>query len=95
MYLRRVYQVGSVKADWNCIKTLPDLSGTGFSPSLAIITCLLPTFVGLTDALLFYSFAGRATCLKFGPDANYIAVGSMDRNLRVFGLPGDEAPLES
>ncbi|KAG6764593.1 hypothetical protein POTOM_032069 [Populus tomentosa] len=62
----RVYQVGSVKADWNCIKTLPDLSGTG-----------------------------RATCLKFGPDANYIAVGSMDRNLRVFGLPGDEAPLES
>jgi len=56
---------------------------------------LLPMFVGLTDALLFYSFAGRATCLKFGPDANYIAVGSMDRNLRVFGLPGDEAPLES
>ncbi|KAJ6318798.1 hypothetical protein OIU76_014199 [Salix suchowensis] len=42
----RVYQVGSVKADWNCIKTLPDLSGTG-----------------------------RATCVKFGPDANYIAVG--------------------
>ncbi|KAJ6430264.1 hypothetical protein OIU84_021631 [Salix udensis] len=62
----RVYQVGSVKADWNCIKTLPDLSGTG-----------------------------RATCVKFGPDANYIAVGSMDRNLRIFGLPGDEAPLES
>ncbi|KAB5545143.1 hypothetical protein DKX38_013255 [Salix brachista] len=62
----RVYQVGSVKADWNCIKTLPDLSGTG-----------------------------RATCVKFGPDANYIVVGSMDRNLRIFGLPGDEAPLES
>lgn len=31
--------------------------------------------------------AGKATCVKFGPDANYIAVGSMDRNLRIFGLP--------
>eukprot|EP00258_Populus_trichocarpa_P008671 XP_002314503.3 pre-mRNA-processing factor 19 homolog 2 [Populus trichocarpa] len=62
----RVYQVGSVKADWNCIKTLPDLSGTG-----------------------------RATCVKFGPESNYIAVGSMDHNLRIFGLPEDEAPVES
>ncbi|KAJ6420964.1 hypothetical protein OIU84_028360 [Salix udensis] len=62
----RVYQVGSVKADWNCIKTLPDLSGTG-----------------------------RATCVKFGPESNYIAVGSMDHNLRIFGLPGEEAPMES
>ncbi|KAJ6898490.1 hypothetical protein NC652_025113 [Populus alba x Populus x berolinensis] len=62
----RVYQVGSVKADWNCIKTLPDLSGTG-----------------------------RATCVKFGPESKYIAVGSMDHNLRIFGLPEDGAPLES
>uniref|UniRef100_A0A2P2MLD3 Pre-mRNA-processing factor 19 n=1 Tax=Rhizophora mucronata TaxID=61149 RepID=A0A2P2MLD3_RHIMU len=62
----RVYQVASVKAEWNCIKTLPDLSGTG-----------------------------RATCVKFGPDAKYIAVGSMDRNLRIFGLPSDESQLES
>ncbi|KAG6757305.1 hypothetical protein POTOM_037613 [Populus tomentosa] len=61
----RVYQVGSVKADWNCIKTLPDLSGTG-----------------------------RATCVKFGPESKYIAVGSMDHNLRIFGLPEDGAPLE-
>ncbi|XP_007035246.2 PREDICTED: pre-mRNA-processing factor 19 homolog 1 isoform X1 [Theobroma cacao] len=62
----RVYQVGSVKADWTCIKTLPDLSGTG-----------------------------RATCVKFGPDARYLAVGSMDRNLRIFGLPEDDASAES
>ncbi|XP_060179085.1 pre-mRNA-processing factor 19-like [Lycium barbarum] len=57
----RVYQVASVKAEWNHIKTFPDLSGTG-----------------------------KATCLKFGPDASYIAVGSMDRNLRIFGLPGED-----
>ncbi|CAE6026979.1 unnamed protein product [Arabidopsis arenosa] len=57
----RVYQTASVKAEWNLIKTLPDLSGTG-----------------------------KATCVKFGPDAQYVAVGSMDHNLRIFGLPGDE-----
>ncbi|KAG5396501.1 hypothetical protein IGI04_018315 [Brassica rapa subsp. trilocularis] len=57
----RLYQTASVKAEWNLIKTLPDLSGTG-----------------------------KATCVKFGPDAQYVAVGSMDRNLRIFGLPGDE-----
>ncbi|KAJ8768425.1 hypothetical protein K2173_021578 [Erythroxylum novogranatense] len=61
----RVYEVGNVKTEWNCIKTFPDLSGTG-----------------------------RATCVKFGTDAKYIAVGSMDRNLRIFGLPED-AQLES
>ncbi|GAB2294327.1 E3 ubiquitin-protein ligase prp19 [Dionaea muscipula] len=62
----RIYQVASVKSEWNCIKTLPDLSGTG-----------------------------KATCVKFGPDAKYLAVGSLDRNLRIFGLPGDEGPVES
>ncbi|XVE81926.1 hypothetical protein DITRI_Ditri15bG0105500 [Diplodiscus trichospermus] len=62
----RVYQVGSVKAEWNCIKTLPDLSGTG-----------------------------KATSVKFGADARYLAVGTMDRNLRIFGLPEEDASTES
>ncbi|XP_066316505.1 pre-mRNA-processing factor 19-like [Miscanthus floridulus] len=55
----RVYQAD--KAEWNIIRTLPDLSGTG-----------------------------KVTSLKFGADAKYIVVGSMDYNLRIFGLPGDE-----
>uniref|UniRef100_K3ZW33 Pre-mRNA-processing factor 19 n=1 Tax=Setaria italica TaxID=4555 RepID=K3ZW33_SETIT len=29
---------------------------------------------------------GKVTSVKFGTDAKYIAVGSMDRNLRIFGL---------
>lgn len=45
----RVYHVANVKMEWNLIKTLPDLSGTG----------------------------------------------SMDRNLRIFGLPGDEQMEEA
>ncbi|PWA93664.1 MOS4-associated complex 3A [Artemisia annua] len=62
----RVYQVASVKAEWNCIKTLPDLSGTG-----------------------------KINSVRFGPDAKYLAVGSMDRNLRLFGLPGEDGDMES
>jgi pre-mRNA-processing factor 19 len=61
----RVYQVANVKSEWNCIKTFPDLSGTG-----------------------------KVSSVKFGPDAKYIAVGSMDRNLRIFGLPGDDSAME-
>lgn len=38
---------------------------------------------------------GKATSVKFGPDAKYIAVGSMDRNLRIFGLPGNDVEMES
>ncbi|GLT76614.1 hypothetical protein SLA2020_482660 [Shorea laevis] len=61
----RVYQVGTVKTEWNCLKTLPDLSGTG-----------------------------KVTSVKFGPDAKYLAVGSMDHNLRIFGPSEDGAPEE-
>ncbi|CAI9118045.1 OLC1v1019552C1 [Oldenlandia corymbosa var. corymbosa] len=61
----RVYQTASVKSDWNCIKTFPDLSGTD-----------------------------KINCVKFGPDAKYIAVGSMDRNLRIFGLPAEKDSSE-
>lgn len=49
----------------------------------------------LIDTMKSVLFAGKATCVKFGPDAKYIAVGSMDRNLRVFGLPGNDGPSES
>lgn len=49
----------------------------------------------MIDTMKSVLFAGKATCVKFGPDAKYIAVGSMDRNLRVFGLPGNDAPSES
>ncbi|CAN0904866.1 Pre-mRNA-processing factor 19 [Linum grandiflorum] len=62
----RVFQVASVKAEWNCIKTLPDLSGTG-----------------------------KATCVRFGADAKYLAVGSMDRNLRIFGMPTEDDVSEA
>lgn len=57
----RLYQVANVKLEWNSIKTIPDLSGTG-----------------------------KVTAVKFGPDAKYMAVGSMDHNLRIFGLPHNE-----
>ncbi|CAN6892988.1 unnamed protein product, partial [Brassica oleracea var. botrytis] len=62
----RVFQTASVKAEWNPVKTLPVLSGTG-----------------------------KATCVKFGPDAKYVAVGSMDRNLRICGLPSDDSTEDS
>lgn len=51
----KIYQVGSVKQEWNIIKTIPDLSGTG-----------------------------KVTAVEFGPDASYLAVATMDRNLRIF-----------
>lgn len=91
----RVYQVANVKSEWNCIKTFPDLSGTGLSLS-QVITCA-ENVSRNSWCILFNNIvnAGKATSVKFGPDAKYLAVGSMDRNLRIFGLPGDEDPAES
>jgi len=34
--------------------------------------------------------AGKITCSD-GPDASYIALGTMDRNLRIFGSPAGGA----
>lgn len=42
----RVYQVASVKSDWNCVKTFPDLSGTGF------ILSQIPLIVFFIDIIL-------------------------------------------
>lgn len=39
--------------------------------------------------------AGKINSVRFGPDAKYIAVGSMDRNLRLFGLPGEDGAMEA
>ncbi|XP_027363333.1 pre-mRNA-processing factor 19 homolog 2-like isoform X1 [Abrus precatorius] len=96
----RIYQVANVKSEWNCIKTFPDLSGTGsvFFPLVyfflrALRVPCLSSYYLLRRYLNF--FPGKATCVKFGPDSQYIAVGSMDRNLRIFGLPSEDAAAES
>ncbi|KAG6556848.1 hypothetical protein Mapa_001795 [Marchantia paleacea] len=54
----RIYQVASVKQEWNTVKVFPDLSGTG-----------------------------KVTSVRFGPDASYLAVATMDRQLRILGAP--------
>lgn len=61
---RRIYAVGTVKQEWNTVKTFPDLSGTS-----------------------------KILNAKFGKDASYLAVTSMDRNLRVFGLAPELATV--
>ncbi|CAM6129516.1 unnamed protein product [Calypogeia fissa] len=58
----RIYQVASVKQEWNTVKTFPDLSGTG-----------------------------KVTSVRFGPDANYLAVATNDHNLRILGTPPSTA----
>ncbi|XP_050919134.1 pre-mRNA-processing factor 19 homolog 2 [Lathyrus oleraceus] len=41
------------------------------------------------------SGTGTSTCVKFGPDSKYLAVASMDQNLRIFGQPDEGVPAES
>lgn len=87
--------MANVKSEWNCIKTFPDLSGTGF---FSFYTYIYNLWLLVVSPLCFtYSalISGKASCVKFGPDAKYLAVGSMDRNLRIFGLPSEDGPLES
>jgi pre-mRNA-processing factor 19 len=97
VYLCRVYQVANVKSEWSCIKTFPDLSSTGSSTFVAIFIIIISGFLRVNPRCLIYSAvtSGKATCAKFGTNAKYVAVGSMDRNLRIFGLPGEDGPLES
>lgn len=124
MVYYRVYQVANVKSEWNCIKTFPDLSGTGISLILLALTsldddaltvtlqfalqmlvvsllfniaCGSSVFTCSNCWVLYHSIgAGKITSVKFGPDAKYVAVGSMDRNLRVFGLPEEnDGPSET
>lgn len=53
---------------------------------LSNVTCSLSILLNIST-----QYAGKVSCVKFGADAKYMAVGSMDRNLRIFGLPGDES----
>lgn len=98
-----MYQVANVKSEWNCIKTLPDLSGTGTISPPPSYLCLYKKLhhgsVIIWEIILYLEFenihtdvsiSGKVSSVKFGPDAKYIAVGSMDRNLRIFGLPGED-----
>lgn len=74
----RVYQVASVKSEWNCINTLPDFPGTGsfplpdFSltlrPQLDLLCRAWSWFIDChVDFSCFCIRAGKATCIKFGP----------------------------
>lgn len=65
-----------------------------------------PSFVYVTHGVGFLTYSnlkqcdvvnvGKVSSVKFGPDAKYIAaVGPMDRNLRIYGLPGGDDPMDS
>ncbi|XP_068665081.1 pre-mRNA-processing factor 19-like isoform X2 [Aristolochia californica] len=48
----------------------------------------------LTKRFEDLSGTGKVSSVKFGRDAKYLAVGSMDRNLRIYGLPLPGSMLE-
>ena len=52
----RVYQVGNVKVEWNLIKTLPDLSGTGISLFCRSLLITIPTWSTLMTYCCDMSF---------------------------------------
>lgn len=47
---------------------------------------VISTWVRLTYCCDICTYTGEVTCVKFGADAIYIAVGSKDANLRIFGI---------
>lgn len=60
-----------------------------------VIICEIIIYLEFENNHTDVAISGKVSSVKFGPDAKYIAVGSMDRNLRIFGLPGEDGETES
>lgn len=53
--------------------------------TMALVFFLTEIIKAIT--FLYFWRTGKVTSIRFGPDASYLAVGSSDRNLRIFGAP--------